>query len=75
MLTRSIPSTGNQEHIADDLLAGLGRLPDLRERQQIRDLWNARHSQSDQVLHPLIQLPVRLAFVRQPFTTLLVMAS
>jgi len=36
-----IPATGNPEHIKDDLAAGFGRLPDSRQRQQIRQLWDA----------------------------------
>jgi hypothetical protein len=33
-----IPATGNPEHMTDNLAAGLGRLPDTRQRQQIREL-------------------------------------
>jgi diketogulonate reductase-like aldo/keto reductase len=37
-VTCVIPATGNPEHIKDDLAAGFGRLPDARQRQQIRAL-------------------------------------
>jgi len=40
-VTCVIPATGNPEHIKDDLAAGFGRLPDSRQRQQIRQLWDA----------------------------------
>ena len=40
MLTRPIPATGNPEHMKDDLGAGFGKLPDARQRQQIRELWD-----------------------------------
>src|SRR5262249_54865410 len=40
-VTCVIPATGNPEHIKDNLAAGLGRLPDARQRQQIRALWDA----------------------------------
>ena len=40
-ITCVIPATGNPEHITDDLLAGFGRLPDVRQRHQIRALWDA----------------------------------
>jgi diketogulonate reductase-like aldo/keto reductase len=36
-----IPATNNPEHMKDDLGAGFGRLPDPRQRQQIRELWDA----------------------------------
>jgi diketogulonate reductase-like aldo/keto reductase len=36
-----IPAAGNPEHMKDDLAAGSGRLPDARQRQQIRELWDA----------------------------------
>jgi hypothetical protein len=36
-----IPATGNSQHPTDNLAAGLGRLPDARQRQQIRELWDA----------------------------------
>jgi diketogulonate reductase-like aldo/keto reductase len=39
-VTCVIPATGNPEHMADDLKAGLGRLPDPQQRQRIRQLWN-----------------------------------
>ena len=40
-VTCVIPATGKPEHMKDDLAAGFGRLPDARERQQIRELWDA----------------------------------
>ena len=40
-VTCVIPATGNPEHIKDNLLAGFGRLPDARQRRQIRALWDA----------------------------------
>jgi diketogulonate reductase-like aldo/keto reductase len=40
-VTCVIPATGNPEHMKDDLAAGFGRLPDARQRQQIRELWDA----------------------------------
>ena len=40
-VTCVIPATGDPEHMKDDLGAGFGRLPDARQRQQIRQLWNA----------------------------------
>jgi diketogulonate reductase-like aldo/keto reductase len=40
-VTCVIPATGNPEHIKDNLAAGFGRLPDARERQRIRVLWDA----------------------------------
>jgi diketogulonate reductase-like aldo/keto reductase len=40
-VTCVIPATGNPEHMKDNLAAGLGRLPDARQRQQIRELWDA----------------------------------
>jgi diketogulonate reductase-like aldo/keto reductase len=39
-VTCAIPATGNPEHVKDDLSAGFGPLPDVRQRQQIRDLWD-----------------------------------
>jgi diketogulonate reductase-like aldo/keto reductase len=39
-VTCVIPATGNPEHIKDDLTAGFGRLPDTRQRRQIRALWD-----------------------------------
>ena len=39
-VTCVIPATGNPEHMADDLKAGFGRLPDAQQRQQIRRLWD-----------------------------------
>jgi diketogulonate reductase-like aldo/keto reductase len=40
-VTCLIPATGNPEHMADDLKAGFGRLPDTQQRQRIRQLWDA----------------------------------
>ena len=40
-VTCVIPATGNPDHMNDDLGAGFGRLPDPRQRQQIRQLWDA----------------------------------
>jgi diketogulonate reductase-like aldo/keto reductase len=39
-VTCVIPATGNPEHMKDDLAAGFGRLPNARQRQQIRELWD-----------------------------------
>jgi diketogulonate reductase-like aldo/keto reductase len=39
-VTCVIPATGNPEHMRDDFGAGFGRLPDARQRQQIRRLWD-----------------------------------
>ena len=40
-VTCVIPATGNSQHMKDDLAAGFGRLPDARQRRQIRELWDA----------------------------------
>ena len=40
-VTCAIPATANPAHMADDLQAGSGRLPDARQRQQIRQLWDS----------------------------------
>jgi diketogulonate reductase-like aldo/keto reductase len=40
-VTCAIPATSNPAHMADDLKAGFGRLPDARQRQKIRDLWDS----------------------------------
>ena len=40
-VTCVIPATGDPEHMKDNLGAGFGRLPDARQRQQIRQLWDA----------------------------------
>jgi diketogulonate reductase-like aldo/keto reductase len=40
-VTCAIPATSNPKHMADDLEAGTGRLPDATQRQQIRQLWDA----------------------------------
>jgi diketogulonate reductase-like aldo/keto reductase len=39
-VTCVIPATNNPEHMKDDFGAGFGRLPDARQRQRIRDLWD-----------------------------------
>ena len=41
-VTAVIPATANPEHMADDLKAGFGRLPNAEQRQRIRELWNSR---------------------------------
>ena len=40
-VTCVIPATGSPEHMADDLKAGFGRLPDAQQREQIRRLWDS----------------------------------
>jgi diketogulonate reductase-like aldo/keto reductase len=40
-VTCAIPATANPEHMMDDLKAGFGPLPDTRQRQQIRQLWDS----------------------------------
>jgi diketogulonate reductase-like aldo/keto reductase len=40
-VTCVIPATANPEHMRDDLKAGFGRLPDQRQRQQIRRFWDS----------------------------------
>jgi diketogulonate reductase-like aldo/keto reductase len=40
-VTCAIPATSNPKHMEDDLKAGIGRLPDAKQRQQIRQLWDA----------------------------------
>ncbi len=40
-VTCVIPATRNPEHMADNLGAGFGRLPDAEQRRQIRALWDA----------------------------------
>lgn len=39
-VTCAIPATANPAHMADDLKAGFGHLPDARQREQIRKLWD-----------------------------------
>lgn len=39
-VTCVIPATANPSHLKDNLAAGFGRLPDPRQRQQIRQLWD-----------------------------------
>ncbi|HLH12367.1 MAG TPA: aldo/keto reductase, partial [Methylovirgula sp.] len=41
-LTCVIPATGNPAHLADNLAAGAGRLPDAAQRAAIRRLWDSR---------------------------------
>jgi diketogulonate reductase-like aldo/keto reductase len=40
-VTCVIPATGSPDHLKDNLAAGFGRLPDPRQRQLIRELWDA----------------------------------
>jgi diketogulonate reductase-like aldo/keto reductase len=40
-VTVVIPATNKPEHLADNLKAGYGRLPDAKQREQIRRLWDA----------------------------------
>ena len=40
-VTCAIPATSNPRHMEDNLKAGFGRLPDARQRQQIRQLWDS----------------------------------
>lgn len=40
-VTCVIPATGSPGHMADDLKAGFGRLPDSPQRQRIRQLWDS----------------------------------
>jgi len=40
-VTCVIPATGSPEHMADDIKAGFGRLPDPQQRQRIRQLWDS----------------------------------
>jgi diketogulonate reductase-like aldo/keto reductase len=40
-VTCVIPATANPAHMADDLKAGFGRLPDAQQRQKIRELWDS----------------------------------
>ena len=40
-VTCAIPATANPEHMVDDLKAGSGRLPDAKQRQQMRQLWDS----------------------------------
>ena len=40
-VTCAIPATSNPGHLADNLKAGIGRLPDAAQRQRIRQLWDA----------------------------------
>jgi diketogulonate reductase-like aldo/keto reductase len=39
-VTCAIPASANPAHMADDLKAGIGRLPDAKQREQIRQLWD-----------------------------------
>src|SRR5689334_7628288 len=38
-VTCAIPATGKPEHMADNLKAGFGRLPDAKQRERIRGFW------------------------------------
>jgi diketogulonate reductase-like aldo/keto reductase len=40
-VTCVIPATGNPHHMADDIKAGFGRLPDPQQRRKIRQFWDA----------------------------------
>ena len=40
-VTCVIPATGSPRHMADNLAAGSGRLPDAPERQRMRQFWDA----------------------------------
>jgi diketogulonate reductase-like aldo/keto reductase len=40
-VTAVIPATADPAHMADDLKAGFGRLPDAQQRQEIRQLWDS----------------------------------
>jgi diketogulonate reductase-like aldo/keto reductase len=40
-VTCVIPATASPEHMADDLKAGFGRLPDPQQRQRIRQMWDS----------------------------------
>ena len=40
-VTCVIPATGNPDHMKNNLAAGCGRLPDARQRQRIREFWDA----------------------------------
>jgi len=40
-VTCVIPATGHPKHVTDNLAAGLGKLPDARQRRQIREFWEA----------------------------------
>jgi len=41
-VTVVIPATNKPDHMADNLKAGYGRLPDARQREQIRRYWDQR---------------------------------
>ena len=40
-VTTVIPATNKPDHMADNLKAGVGRLPDVRQREQVRRWWNS----------------------------------
>ena len=40
-VTCVIPATANPEHMSDDAKAGFGRLPDPKQREQIRKFWDS----------------------------------
>jgi diketogulonate reductase-like aldo/keto reductase len=39
-VTCVIPATNKPDHMADDLKAGFGRLPDAKQRERIRQFWD-----------------------------------
>jgi diketogulonate reductase-like aldo/keto reductase len=40
-VTALIPATNKPDHMADNLKAGFGRLPDAKQREQIRRFWDS----------------------------------
>jgi aryl-alcohol dehydrogenase-like predicted oxidoreductase len=40
-VTSAIPATADPEHLQDNLMAGIGHMPDARQRQRVRDFWDA----------------------------------
>jgi diketogulonate reductase-like aldo/keto reductase len=40
-VTCAIPATSKPAHLADNLKAGIGRLPDAKQRERIRQMWDA----------------------------------
>lgn len=40
-VTCVIPATDKPDHMADDVIAGFGRLPDPKQRDQMRRLWDS----------------------------------
>jgi diketogulonate reductase-like aldo/keto reductase len=41
-VTCAIPGTGNQKHMADNLGAGVGNLPNVEQRKQMAEYFNAQ---------------------------------